>query len=813
MAKQSSGSVNLPEPFREVIRLLQEGRVAAAAMAFCRAMDIDTEGMRDSAGERDEQACAALCELLSSADFESAVWWSETGQAWWKLGIGEAAKGCITHVRRLALSNGAANWEDLRKLAEIDLSKQPESAAKRDQTATPVVKAWEDHRAKLARLWFHLNRTWDSDNPELENVLGDPVASILVFRKMEGGIPLGRWISFWNDHGHAGVAIDHFFATLVGKKFDEFLFSGDYNYWSLFYLSESFRNTRDPVTAYAALLLLSLTLTSGAGSSLTSQQREDRLSQTRERIKDLDWVAPDFHLYANSAPAFALGCRMADWFVANRLPGRFLHFVGKENLGAMAARSPLLKERFNTMARNGGWVREFIPDLDETLDHFSAAPESAAPFPPSLPAFITQESSTTRSTRIGETAWSIRRPKEEHDDQQRDGSIELNIGLQHDNSVRPLRVRFGQHNPLAIVHSRARQVLPQLISQLIAQGKRVIWIRDVKQDESPADIGARSWSWTRRSSSERANLMTSLGWSPALQETIVQFMASSTHVAFRKDIRTCLDGLLSWIAENPLYCRPNAQRRRFVQSIEQIRKTGFHLDGPGALRRLTLMAENLKSFLDDLCRAVNCETGYYGTEERTPELAVFDSEGEGRPNTLSLLLFVGGLMGLLRKQNELDFKINARPRPQPDAAKESTATLEETQAEFKEYMERKAEKSERSSIIGGTVADMCLVVSVASKDAMNSLVEWLSPGSIGAGACLLVTLDRLPEAPAFLNRFETFVVGSLSDQERHRLRVAANLFAPEITDDSPAAIVTVAPQLGGLAISSGLLWPQDDRRN
>src|SRR5688572_24032790 len=155
MAKQSAGSVNLPEPFREVIRLLQEGRAAEAAVAFCRATDIETDGPPDSAGEPNEQACAELCELLSAADFDAAIWWSAVGKAWWKLGISEAAKGCITHVRRLAIDNGDANWDDLRKLAEIDLSKQPESAGKRDQTATPIVKAWEDHRAKSSRLWVY----------------------------------------------------------------------------------------------------------------------------------------------------------------------------------------------------------------------------------------------------------------------------------------------------------------------------------------------------------------------------------------------------------------------------------------------------------------------------------------------------------------------------------------------------------------------------------------------------------------------------------------------------------------------------------
>jgi hypothetical protein len=393
----------------------------------------------------------------------------------------------------------------------------------------------------------------------------------------------------------------------------------------------------------------------------------------------------------------------------------------------------------------------------------------------------------------------------------------LNIGLQRETSVRAIQVSFGQYNPLAIIHERARQVLPKLIEQLIREGRSVIWIRDAKQDPSPASVGVKLWSWTRSGSHDRANLLTSLIWSPALQERLAHLLSSFAHIAFREDIRICLDGLLPWVAENPAMLEESARRSRFLRSMLEIRETGLALDGPSGLRRLAVMADSLMNLLDDLRHAAAPETAYYGNARQTPKLAVFDTEAEGRLNTISLLLYVGGLIGLLRNRHELDFKLNPHPRtsqPIPEKGEPTTATLEEQQAYLKNLMARKLElarepeeEAQPPSIIDGKVADLCIVVSAAPTGSIASLVDWLSPGSIGAGACLLTALDRFPETPDFLGEFQTFVLGYLSDQERLALRTSANISLPPMADDSPAAMLTVSPQHDGMAISSGLLWP------
>ena len=757
--------------------------------------------------------------LLTNPQINSLSWWADLADSWRAARVSAAVRACALHARTLTSHGAIVGWQDLSRLAELSLENEYEPSVHSavDEAETRPQPA-ESTQNKRTRLWR--NFEYDSGDEEADSdIVIDLNAVEMILRvRYARALTLRSWIQIWNYHSEPAVAIDHFFAATIGTDLAESFMASEERFMALLHLSESFQEVGEHAAAYAALMLLSAALASGADPRTTAANKKEWQAQVQEHMHQFSAPPADLYSPIKETSDIGIGFRMFDWFVAKEIPGRFLEFLGSETVSELALRYPLLKRRIELMARNIGWALEPSDDsyLAEIVKHpplnlfysvpLLTEPSTIAPRSrPKRPTTLTRRSAASR----------LPQPRENHENPVRD--LSLDIGFQRAAAeISRMQLSFGSYNPLAIIHARARPALACLVEQLLRQGRAVIWVRDLKQDPNPSVIGAEHWAWTTRNSDE-PNLLPVTRWPGSPKDRILDLLSTSGHISIREDLRDSLSTLLDWLVANPNSFGESGRRRRFLRCVNAA-ETGITLKGPHSLRRLAILVDSVMSCLDVLRQAASVDTRYYGRSDRPLRLAVFDTESEGLTNSLSFLLFIGGIIDAIGQRHEMDFELNARPRKESlpsDAEDESDESLEDKRARMNKLMIDKQRDKRMAALPmpAERVSDLCFVLSAGSETAISCLLDWTRPGAFGSAATLLMLLDRFPKVPSFLGGFQTFALGHLNEQERLLLRTSAGVTVPPMHSNSPADLLSVWKHNGGMSIRSGVLWPPNERRS
>jgi hypothetical protein len=758
-------------------------------------------------------------------------WWVSITKAWESLGYQALSYVCAQQARRKIEEGGAVSWTDLQYLASLERK----SYTPHTPNFSALHVAPEARKRKQARLQLLFSRGPDAQLGEYIQALWQNAdISTAIFCGMADRVLTSdhHWlISALYKVGEPRAAIDEFFTLIVDRSLKNWLQELQEQ---LMVCGLALRDLHDDVTAFACFQLVSWMhpeARTGAGEEANpSHVAHDHAQRLQWAETLLDTMEPS----VGWSPA---GPQIGQWLWTQGLPGYYLRYLRHADNIFQVYSSALITRQLRRMGKQYGWLESTLPDWSRRRRDNNTVPIGFLEPPSTFPELsratnhCLRESvgkGTTNPTRNCRRFTSVVETFALPDLVKKDAmcpsiaacnvhigfSLAEETGLSLAEGTKHASLPLSPLAPvLCIGEFTTRNFYNSIISQILRQGMKVVWVH--KEEETASETVAMpepSWmsiTYGNETSPESLQWCRDLAKSQVLRQSVHHVLAPLLPPCRDPAAPACLDLLLTKMTEDNVWqALTHYSRQQLHEVAVSIVDEGAQLSfrHPRDLRRAAALIGYVRHALEALHHAcmIQCLSpySYEGNSGEEQRLVYQEPEGifiylKPKDSLRAALLGILSLGSLLHTENQAristeetadplqnyDFQIRKRgASPQDD---ESSSPFEETGIVTHRQSRRNTEHFSRDNpwvarriLSPDADSTFCILLSGMWGRETEEIIAWCRAHAMGQYHSLLVVTKRIP--PRWLSwemfsAFRMLVLGNITDQQRQQMEVATGI--------------------------------------